>query len=101
MAEWDGWTVSRVRECTSATASVAGKDEEELIGGATERSRLDIISAKAAAERVDQDLARMSRERLLPDEKTLEKVACYGAHLSWLLHKAPPRAGGPADQALG
>jgi hypothetical protein len=30
----------------------------------------------------------MSRERLLPDEKTLEKVARYEAHLARLLHKA-------------
>jgi hypothetical protein len=88
MAEWDGWSVSIVRECIAAIASVAGKDEEELMGGATERSRLDIISAKAAAERVDRDLARMSRERFLPDEKTLEKVARYEAHLSRLFHKA-------------
>ena len=29
----------------------------------------------------------MSRERLLPDERTLEKVARYEAHLSRLLHK--------------
>jgi len=77
-----------VRECISAIASVAGEDEEELIEGATERARLDIISAKAAAERVEQDLAKMGRERLLPDEKTLEKVARYEAHLSRLFHKA-------------
>jgi hypothetical protein len=38
--------------------------------------------------RIEQELARMSRERLLPDEKTLEKVARYEAHLSRLLHKA-------------
>jgi hypothetical protein len=30
----------------------------------------------------------MSRERLLPDEKTLEKVARYEAHLSRGLYKA-------------
>jgi hypothetical protein len=30
----------------------------------------------------------MARERLLPDEKTLDKVACYEAHLSRLFHKA-------------
>jgi hypothetical protein len=88
MAEWDGWTVSLVRECISAIASVAGEDEEELMGGATERSRLDVISAQAAAERVERDLARMSRERLLPDDKTLEKVARYEAHVSRLFHKA-------------
>jgi hypothetical protein len=88
MAEWDGWTVSLVRECISAIATVAGEDEEELIEAATERARLDIISAKSAAERVEQDLARMRRERLLPDDKTLEKVARYEAHLSRLFHKA-------------
>jgi hypothetical protein len=88
MAEWEGWTVSLVRECISAIASVAGEDEEELIEAATERARLNITSAKAAAERVEQELARMSRERLLPDEKTLEKVVRYEAHLSRLFHKA-------------
>ena len=88
MAEWDGWTVSLVRECIVAIASVGEQGEEELIEAATERARLDIISAKSAAELVEQDLARMSRERLLPDEKTLEKVARYEAHLSRLFHKA-------------
>jgi hypothetical protein len=88
MAEWDGWTVSLVRECIVAIASVAEQGEEELIEAATERARLDIISVKAAAERVEQDLARMSRERLLPDDKTLEKISRYEAHLSRGLYKA-------------
>jgi hypothetical protein len=88
MAEWDGWTVSLVRECICAIASAANEDEEDLLEAATEKARLDIISARAAAERVEQDLRRMSRERLLPDEKTLEKVARYAAHLFRLFHKA-------------
>ena len=88
MAEWDGWTVSLVRECISAIASAAKEDQQELIKAATERARLEIISAKSAAERVEQDLARMSRERLLPDDKTLEKVSRYEAHLSRLFHKS-------------
>jgi hypothetical protein len=88
MAEWDGWIVSLVRECISAIASVAEQGEEELTEAATEKARLDIISAKAAAERVEQVLAEMSRERLLPYEKTLEKVARYEAHLFRLFPKA-------------
>jgi hypothetical protein len=107
MAEWDGWTVSLMRECISAIASAAKEDHEELIEAATERARLDIIGAKAAAERVEQDLARMSRERLLPDDKTLEKVSRYEAHLSRLFHKTlhelealqVRRAGGAAPLA--
>jgi hypothetical protein len=31
MAEWDGWTVSLVRECISAIASAAKEDQQELI----------------------------------------------------------------------
>jgi vacuolar-type H+-ATPase subunit H len=88
MSEWDSWTVSLVRGCISAMATAAEEDQDELIEAATERARLDVISAKAAAERVEQDLMRMSRERLLPDENTLEKVARYEAHLSRLFHKA-------------
>lgn len=107
MAEWDGWSVSLVRECISAMASAAKEDQEELVEAATERARLDIISIKSAAERVEQDLARMSRERLLPDEKTLEEVARNEAHLSRLFHEAlheleasqVRRAGGAAPLA--
>jgi hypothetical protein len=87
MTEWDGWTVYLVHECISAIASAANEDQEGLIEAAAERARLDVISAKAASERVELDLERMSRERLLPDDKTLEKVARYEAHLSRLFHK--------------
>ena len=38
--------------------------------------------------RVKQVLEKMSRERLLPNDKTLEKVARYEAHLSRGLYKA-------------
>jgi hypothetical protein len=41
-----------------------------------------------APRRVEKDLERMSRERLLPRVEILEKVARYEAHLSRLFHKA-------------
>ena len=37
---------------------------------------------------MERDLKRMSRERLLPDENILEKIARYEAHLSRGLYKA-------------
>jgi hypothetical protein len=55
---------------------------------ASDSARRDIISKEQAAEQMEQDLKRMSRERLLPDEKTLEKVARYETHLSRGLYKA-------------
>jgi hypothetical protein len=87
-AEWDGWTVEMVREYVVAMASQIGESPKQLLDVATQRARLEVISAKQALERVENDLERMSRERLLPDEKTLEKVARYEAHLSRLFHKA-------------
>lgn len=88
IAEWDGWTVGLVRECLSLIASAAGEDLEELLEGAREKARLDVISARHEAEKVEGQLQDMRRERLLPDEKTLEKVSRYEAHLSRLLFKA-------------
>ena len=107
-AEWDGWTVGMVMEYVVSMASEAGESPKELLEAATEKARLDVISAKQAVERVEKDLERMSRERLLPDEKTLEKVARYEAHLSRGLYKAlhelealqVRRAGGAAPLAL-
>ena len=55
---------------------------------ATDSAGRDVIRKEQAAEQVEGDLERMGRERLLPDEKTLEKVARYEAHLSRLMFKA-------------
>jgi hypothetical protein len=87
-AEWDGWTVGMVMEYVDSMSSEADESPKELLEAATEKARLEVISAKGAVERVEKDLERMSRERLLPDEKTLEKVARYEAHLCRGLYKA-------------
>jgi hypothetical protein len=54
----------------------------------TQVAEWEVKKAKQSAEEVERDLERMSRERLLPDERTLEKVARYEAHLSRGLYKA-------------
>jgi hypothetical protein len=87
-SEWDGWSVGLVRECLAMMASAADENLEELMEGAREQARLDVNSAKQEAERVEIELSNMRRERLLPDEKTLEKVSRYEAHLSRLMFKA-------------
>ena len=87
-SEWDGWSVGLVRECLAMMASAADENLKELMEGAREKARLDVISAKQEAERVEIELSNMRRERLLPDEKTLEKVSRYEAHLSRLMFKA-------------
>ena len=55
---------------------------------ATRDARFKTERTKRETEKVERDLRNMSRERLLPDEKTLDKVARYEAHLSRGLYKA-------------
>jgi hypothetical protein len=101
------WTVSLVREGISAIASDAGEEPEKLLQAATEASSREVRRAKSKVEEVERDLKNMGRERLLPDEKTLEKIARYEAHLSRQLYQAmhelealqTKRAGGAAPLA--
>jgi len=86
--DYEGWSAGAVRAGIEAIATATDEDPEELIEVATDSARRDIIGKEQAAEQVERDLQRMSRERLLPDEKTLEKVARYEAHLSRGLYKA-------------
>ncbi len=88
MEDYEGWTAGTVRAGIEAVAKATGEDPQELLEAATDGVRRDIIDNEQAAKRVKQDLEKMSRERLLPDEKTLEKVARYEAHLSRQLYKA-------------
>src|SRR5215212_7199980 len=89
--EWEDyhdWTAGAVRAGIEAIASATDEDPEELLEVATDAAKRSIIGKEQAAEQVERDLQRMSRERLLPDEKTLAKVARYEAHLSRGLYKA-------------
>ena len=80
--------VADVRGCVEAIAARIGEDPDELLEAATVGARLDASSAEAKAERVEGEIDVMSRVRILPDEKTLEKIARYEAHLSRQLYQA-------------
>ena len=87
--EYDvSWTVSLVREGINVLAQAAGEAPEDLLESAIEGARLEVASTESKAERVERDLRNMSRKRLLPDEKTLDKIARYEAHLSRGLYQA-------------
>ena len=86
--DYDGWTAGAVRAGIEAISDATNEDPEELLEVAIDAARRSIIGKEQAAEQVQRDLERMSRERLLPNEKTLEKVARYEAHLSRGLYKA-------------
>ena len=85
---YEGWTAGLVRAVIEAVARATDEEPEELLEAATRDARFKTERTKLEAEKVERDLRNMARERLLPDEKTLEKVARYVAHLSRGLYKA-------------
>ena len=89
LLEYDvSWTVSLVREGISVLAQAAGEAQEDLLESAAEGARLEVAVTKFEAQRVERDLKNLSRERLLPDDKALDKIARYEAHLSRGLYQA-------------
>jgi hypothetical protein len=87
--EFEGWTAGLLHLAVEQLASSADREGPEAVLQAAVRSaEWKVKSAKQSAEEVERDLERMGRERLLPDEQTLEKVARYEAHLSRGLYKA-------------
>jgi hypothetical protein len=86
--DFKGWTAGAVRAGIEAIARETNEDPAELLEVTTAAAKRAIIGKEQEAERVKHDLEKMSRERLLPDEKTLEKVSRYEAHLSRQLYKA-------------
>jgi hypothetical protein len=74
--------VDDVRECVEAIAAHVSLDPDELLELATYEAGCEATSAAHKKEEMEQEISRKVRERILPDAKTLEKVARYDAHLS-------------------
>ena len=87
--EFEGWSAGLLHRTAEQIASSADREGPEAVLEAAMRSaEWKVQKAKQSAEEVERDLGRMGRERLLSDERTLEKVARYEAHLSRGLYKA-------------
>jgi hypothetical protein len=87
--QFGDWTAGLLHRALEQIASSADREGPEAVLEAAMRSaEWKVKKAKKSAEEVERDLERMGRERLLPDEKTLEKVARYESHLSRGLYKA-------------
>ena len=80
--------VEDVRGCVESIARAAREDPEVLLEAATETACLDALNAEAKAEQTEVEIDVMRRERILPDDKTLEKLSRYEAQLSRQLYHA-------------
>lgn len=90
-SEWEGyggWTAGVVRVGIEAIAEITGDEAQWLLSRATDAASREVAKQKEAADQVEEGLSRLSRERILPDDKELEKIARYEAHLSRQLYQA-------------
>jgi hypothetical protein len=85
---YEGWTAGLVRAVIEKVAQATDEEPEALLEAAIRSAQWKAERSKLETEKVERDLRNMARERLLPDEKILEKVARYEAHLSRGLYKA-------------
>jgi selenocysteine lyase/cysteine desulfurase len=80
--------VADARGCVEAIAAHVSLDPDELLELATYEAGYEARSAAHKKEEVEQEISRKVRERILPDEKTLEKISRYETHLSRQLYHA-------------
>lgn len=81
-------SVGAVRTGLEIIARARSESVDDLWEAALIKARSEHYTAKAELERVERDLDRKRRERLLPSDRTLDKVSRYEAHLSRELSKA-------------
>ncbi len=80
--------VSDVRGCVEAIAAHASLDPDDLLEVAEYKAGCEARGAAIRKDEVEREISRKVRERILPDEKTLEKISRYEAHLSRQLYHA-------------
>jgi selenocysteine lyase/cysteine desulfurase len=78
--------VADVRGSVEAIAAHVSLDPDDLLELATYEAGCEARSAAYKKEEVEQEISRKVRERILPDEKTLEQISRYEAHLSRQLY---------------
>jgi len=86
--ELPAMSVEDVRGCIQVLASAASVDPDELLEAAADEAGYEARSAAGKKERMEEDISRKERERILPDADTMQKIARYEAHLSRQLYQA-------------
>jgi hypothetical protein len=85
---YEGWTAALVRAVIDAVAQATDEEPKELLEVATSAARREAEQARIDVGQLERDLQNMRRERLLPADNSLQKVARYEAHLSRQLYQA-------------
>jgi hypothetical protein len=97
--DWDGWTAGMARKAVAAMAEALKRSPDALMADALEERRevqecgaAEVEKLEAQVKRLRREIKlkaeRMKRERILPDDDTLQKVTRYESHLSRQMYQA-------------
>jgi hypothetical protein len=97
--EWSGWSAGMARKGWALLAKQGKKEPEKLLARAIDLRRAQQNyqekkiqgldgKVKALRRRIKVQESRLTRQRILPDGKTLQKVTRYEAHLSRQMYQA-------------
>lgn len=86
--EDEDWTAGRVRQGIADVAARVGWDIDRLLEAAAEWPRWQLKDKREELRRLVRKVDQMRRERLLPDEKIMERIVRYEAHVSRQLYQA-------------
>jgi len=81
LEEFSGWTVGLARQAIGAIAAAAKTEPTSLLDWLICSALYEVGELGRAIRKETVDLDHMRRERLLPNEDTLNKVIRYEAHL--------------------
>ena len=88
LTELPAMKATEVQKCLEVIAAHASLDPEELLEAAVQKARYEAALAAHKKEEMELEVSREVAERILPDERTLEKISRYEAHLSRQLYHA-------------
>jgi hypothetical protein len=91
--QWDGWTAGLVRKTVAYFAGRHGLTPEELLQSVQRKEEEALEEPKSEVRQLERDAKKLRREvkadedrlrrrRMLPDDKSLDKVVRYESHLN-------------------
>ena len=84
-----GWNTKLIRQAIEVISTHTNQDLNSLLEAIRQNAQDDVLGVRRRVQALeDEERDRMSRERLLPDDRTLEKIARYEAHISRQMYQA-------------
>jgi hypothetical protein len=87
-ADGGQWTVGRLIAVMEALAARDGEDFVDVLAAAVARARTVAGDSRLSLIRLDEEIDRLRRERLLPDAPTLDRLIRHEANLNRMLYQA-------------